>query len=215
MNQATNSTSFKRYVVSQFGNPRGPLGSLAGFIMAHRESNRARNAWTVDLLNVSSGDRVLEIGSGPGLSLAALAERTPGGLVVGVDRSRTMLAQAERRNRRAVSEGRVVLQEGDIEHGIALSRWAPFDRIALVNVVMFLKQPVDTLSRLRGLLREGGCIAITHQPRSPRATDQDAQRAGEAHAELLRSAGFTAVRLETLPLEPVAATCALGERNDS
>lgn len=213
MNQPiSNRTGLWRYLVSQFGNPRGPLGSLAGFIMAHRESNRARNRWTVDLLRVTPGARVLEIGCGPGLSLATLAERATEGLVVGVDRSSTMLAQAARRNRQSIERGRVVLRQGDIESGVDLGAFVPFDHILLVNVVMFFERPVDTLGHLRQLLREGGTIAITHQPRSPKATHDDALRAAEAHLKLLRSAGFENAHAEVLPLEPVAATCALGGR---
>ena len=33
----------RRIIVSQFANPRGLLGTVAGWIMAHRPSNKARN----------------------------------------------------------------------------------------------------------------------------------------------------------------------------
>jgi hypothetical protein len=49
-------------VFSQFGNPRGALGAVAGAVMAHRESNRRRNAWTVAQLAPAPTDHVLEIG---------------------------------------------------------------------------------------------------------------------------------------------------------
>ncbi len=58
-----------RYLVSQFGNPRGLVGRLAGEFMARRPSNRARNLWTVDLLELRPHHRVLEIGYGPGFAI--------------------------------------------------------------------------------------------------------------------------------------------------
>ncbi len=67
--------SLRKTIVGQFKNPHGYLGRIAGWIMANRRSNRERNDWTVDLLNIRSRDRVIEIGCGPGLALAACLER--------------------------------------------------------------------------------------------------------------------------------------------
>ena len=54
-----------RRVMGQFGRPSGALGALAGVVMATRASNRRRNAWTVELLEVQPDHQVLEIGFGP------------------------------------------------------------------------------------------------------------------------------------------------------
>ena len=76
----TQERSLRTWLVSQFGHPRGIAGRLAGWVMAHRPSNRRRNAWTVDLLDLQPGERVLDIGFGPVLSLHRIAARvgTPG-----------------------------------------------------------------------------------------------------------------------------------------
>jgi hypothetical protein len=50
-------------IVGQFGHPRGMAGSVAGWVMARRPSNRQRNRWVVSLLDVQPTDRVLEIGA--------------------------------------------------------------------------------------------------------------------------------------------------------
>jgi len=92
----------------QFAHPQRLLGRLAGHAMAleHRALHRA----VVDRLELTSRDRVLEVGFGPGTAVR-LAARTAG-QVCGVDLSQDMVRQAVRRNRRAVREGRVELQEG-------------------------------------------------------------------------------------------------------
>ena len=70
----TRRRAVKRAVISamvgQFGHPRGTAGSVAGWVMAHRSSNRRRNNWVVSLLDVQPGERVLEIGFGPGLAVS-------------------------------------------------------------------------------------------------------------------------------------------------
>ncbi|HZO25985.1 MAG TPA: class I SAM-dependent methyltransferase, partial [Chloroflexota bacterium] len=81
-----------RTLIGQFGHPRGAAGNVAGWVMAHRPSNRQRNAWVAALLDVQPADRVLEIGFGPGLAIAELSRRVgPSGHVYGIDRSDVML----------------------------------------------------------------------------------------------------------------------------
>src|SRR5919197_1400300 len=64
--------------VAQFHQPTGAVGHIAGWIMGRRSSNVARNRWAVGLLDVQPTDRVIELGCGPGVAIAALAVNTVG-----------------------------------------------------------------------------------------------------------------------------------------
>src|SRR6201992_688095 len=75
-----------RDVIGQAHHPRGAAGRVAAWEMAHRPSNRQRSAWVISLLEVGPADRVLEIGFGPGLAVAALV-RAGAGHVYGIDHS--------------------------------------------------------------------------------------------------------------------------------
>lgn len=195
-------------MVRQFGKPSGPLGLLAGLIMLLRPSNRLRNLRTLELLELQPADRVLEVGFGPGVSVARAAELTPSGKVVGIDHSELMLRQARRRNARAIRAGRVELLLGSAE---ALPRFdAPFDKVLAVNVFMFWNDPVSVLRGLRLAIKEGGVIALTLQPRRRGATADDTRAAAERMAASLRAAGFAEVQVEILEMAPVAAACVLG-----
>ena len=46
-------------IVRQFERPSGPIGNLAGWIMAHRASNQQRSAWTVSLVAPRAGESLL------------------------------------------------------------------------------------------------------------------------------------------------------------
>lgn len=83
-------------IFRQFSHPRGRLGSLVGYLMAH--SNREINGWTVSVLNIGAGDRVLEIGCGPGVGLAEALRRANKGFVAAIDPSEVMIRQASQRN---------------------------------------------------------------------------------------------------------------------
>src|ERR671932_1469772 len=92
----------RRRLVAQAHKPTGPIGHVEGWLFGHRPSNVRRNRWAVELLDVKPTDRVIELGCGPGVAIAALAARATRGLVVGVDHSQVMVSQARRRNRAAI-----------------------------------------------------------------------------------------------------------------
>ena len=205
----------KRAVVSQFGKPRGFWGALAGWIMATRPSNRLRNSWAVDLLEIRATDRVLEIGYGPGFALEGACRRASAGKVVGLDHSPSMGAMAARRNRAAVASGRFQLEIGPIEalkEPSAPAFATPFDRIFAVNVVMFWNDPVAAIGILESRLAARGRIALTFQPRIGERTDAAALAAAETMACQMRDAGLAEVRIETLDRVSPMAVCVMGTK---
>jgi SAM-dependent methyltransferase len=194
--------------VAQFHQPTGAVGHVAGWIMGRRSSNVARNRWAVQLLDVQPGDRVIELGCGPGVAIAALASRATRGLVVGVDHSQVMIRQARRRNKGAIRAGRVRLIHATVER-LSTSD-GPFNAALAVNTVGMWPDPAARLRELARLLRPGGRIALVSQPRCPGATAATSAAAASELAGLLTEAGFEHVRTEMLDLDPPAA-CVLGQ----
>ena len=192
---------------AQFGRPTGLWGRAAGLLMAHRPSNRRRNAWAVSLLDVRRDDRVLELGFGPGLAIRELSHIAAEGYVCGIDHSELMLRWARRRNADGLRRGVVDLRLGSVDELPAFD--ALFDKILAVNTMVFGSEPVARLAELRRLLRPGGLIAVAYQPRGPGATDETSAAKGREIAVALIRARFTEVRLETMRLKP-AVVCALG-----
>ncbi len=199
----------KQRLFAQFRNPHGPLGWVAGRIMSKRESNVARTLATVDLLELAPGDRVLEIGHGPGVGLeAALAVS---GDVVGLERSTSMRSMAARRNRAAVRDGRLVFVVADAQDpppGLD-----GFDAIFSSNVWQFWTDQVGTLAAWRDRLEPGGIMAVTFRPPLAGSTEAEAREAGDRIAGQLGEAGYCDVRLELIPVGDVPAVCGLGRRS--
>ena len=80
----------------QFAKPEGPLGWMAGRVMAM--TNSGRSEWVFSLLELRPEERVLEIGFGPGTDLERASQMAA--FVAGVDHSDLMVKQAARRNAR-------------------------------------------------------------------------------------------------------------------
>ncbi|HEX9181742.1 MAG TPA: methyltransferase domain-containing protein [Burkholderiales bacterium] len=198
-------------LVRQFGKPAGLLGSVAGWIMATRPQGRQRSRWTVELLELGPEDRVLELGCGPGLALRECTRSAGRGLVVGLDHSAVMLAQAARRNRTALARGTLHLVHGGLES--LPHAGGPFGRVFAINVLQFLSDRRAAMRALAEVTTAGGTVAITYQPRHRNATRADALRGAQELSACMADAGLEWVRTAELPLRPVPAVCVLGRRS--
>jgi trans-aconitate methyltransferase len=204
-------TALRTYLVRQFHRPSGPVGHVAGWVMATRSSNVDRNRWAVEQLDVRPTDRVLEVGFGPGVAIEAFAARVTEGVVHGVDHSELMVRAARRRNARAVAAGRVVLTTAgvdEVDDGLRL-----LDLVLAVNNLGMWPDPPAQLRRLHALLRPGGRIAIGNQPRTAGADAETARRAAEETAAMLTDAGFAGLDTRRLDLDPPFALV-IGARPD-
>ena len=155
------SPSFWSGVGHQLKSPSGRAGRLTGQVMTL--VNRAPNRLAIEALHIGPADSVLELGFGPGSAIKAAAAAACRGVVLGIDSSPEMLAQATRRNRRAIEEGRVQLRLGRFD---ALP-W-PADsigKILAVNVVYFFGRSADEVREARRVLKPGGLMAVyaTHK----------------------------------------------------
>jgi SAM-dependent methyltransferase len=127
--------------------------------------------------------------------------------VYGLDHSEEMVRQASKRNAAAIRAGRVELRLGSVDRLPTFG--ALFDKVLSVNAIMLADRSIDRLEALRRVMKPGGRIAITYQPRGPGATDATAAARGEEIAAALTRAGFSDVRLHTMRLKP-AVVCAIG-----
>ena len=145
----------------QLQNPSGFGGRLIARMMpiANRRSNRI----AIRALDCSPDNSILDLGCGSGTAVRRLAAMAGQGLILGLDHSEIMLAQASRRNRHAVRQGLVHLLRGRID---ALPwRDNSIDKILAVHVVYFAGEA--GVCEARRVLRPGGRIVIV-------ATDQSA-----------------------------------------
>ena len=147
------------------------------------------NHWIMSLLDIRPDDRVLDVGCGPGVGVAAAARQATDGLVVGVDASATMVRQAARRNRASIRQGRVEIRRGDATR-LALPDGG-FTKAASLDSFQFWPDPHAALRELRRVLVPTGRVAIglmarTDDPRDPTVEPVWAQDLDAA----LQAAGF-------------------------
>lgn len=92
----------KKYQFRQFCKPSGFIGRITGWTMALK--NQKRNDWLTDLIHPKPGNRLLEIGFGPGTVIKALLNKESDITIWGIDHSEIMLRQATKINKEAVND---------------------------------------------------------------------------------------------------------------
>ncbi|WP_242394527.1 class I SAM-dependent methyltransferase [Anaeromyxobacter oryzisoli] len=135
----------------------GPGAAIYAFLVDH-------DAWRRDvraMARLVSGQRVLDLGIGPGASALALAAADPARRPIGLDRSRQML----RRAAAAAAAARVRLPLVRADAGALPLRPGALDGATGHSVLYLLPDPAAALVELRAALRPGGRVAFL-EPRA-------------------------------------------------
>lgn len=118
--------------------------------------NRKPIRLAIDALDAGPRDVVLDLGCGPGASVAMLSRRAA--LVHGIDASETMIATARYANRHAIAEGRVTLATNRFEKIVLPDN--SVDRILAANVAYFWHDMSAVVAEIRRVVRPGGRLVL-------------------------------------------------------
>ena len=108
----------------------------------------------VEMLELSPGDRVLDVGCGPGNFTRAFAAEVGRGLAVGIDASRTMLAKGASQ----AAEGNLAFIRGDAED--LPFRAGSFDAVCCFAALYLIERPLKAVEELVRVLAPGGRMAL-------------------------------------------------------
>jgi cyclopropane fatty-acyl-phospholipid synthase-like methyltransferase len=202
--------SLRKYIVNQFGHPKGMMGWLAGKIMLYRGSNRQRMEWAISLLHLHPQDRVLEIGFGPGLSIELIGKQLSEGRVAGIDHSEVMVNEAKKRMARYSLSAEIDLRCASVTNIPDFGY--RFDKVLSINSFQFWPDTIESLTQIKKMMKPGAVIALVIQPRNAGATADTAKRVEEELLMSLQNADYKEVYSEwNHSLMPVPGVCVLGK----
>ena len=184
-----------RFIARQLSCPTGFFGRIMGHLM--NMDNAKLNAYAVRQLDLTPSDRILEIGFGGGVTLPSLIAGAA--LVGGVDRSREMVRRAKARFSDAVSAGRAIFREGNVEE--LPFEVSSFEKVCTVNTIYFWSSLDAGFAEIHRVLSPGGRVVVGFLPkermdRMGMPQDIFTLRAPEDVTAALKKAGFSDVRIE-------------------
>lgn len=149
-----------QFIARQGRQPSGLFGSLVGRIMS--KETAAANDIAIALLNVSPGDRVLDVGTGHGAALATLATLNDPGSLDGIDFSPTALKIARKKNRLLLKSGRLHLHEGASDAMPYADQ--SFDKILTMHTIYFWEDAAAHFKEIFRVLAPGGRFVVGFRP---------------------------------------------------
>jgi ubiquinone/menaquinone biosynthesis C-methylase UbiE len=145
----------------QLRKPSGLFGRLVSKMMDIR--NKEFYEKIISKLDIKNGDKIFEIGYGPGLGISLIANNTTNCPISGIDFSDLMYRKATKRNKKFIDNGIVNLRYGDLLT-IDINQ-GTYDKIFCVNVIYFWSDLNIVFEKIYSLLNTGGvyCIFMTHE----------------------------------------------------
>jgi SAM-dependent methyltransferase len=144
-----------RKIGSQFRKPEGFLGIIISNLMI--AGNKSAYKTLIKDLAIQPGDKILEIGYGPGIGVELISKRYEADMY-GIDFSELMYKRAAKRNKKFIKDNKVHLFFGDfVGTDINLSG---FDKIFCLNVVYFWDDLQKPFEKIKSLLRNGGVFCF-------------------------------------------------------
>jgi ubiquinone/menaquinone biosynthesis C-methylase UbiE len=149
--------NYSTYISKQ---SRKPTGIFGRFVMSFffEMGNVELNTLVYKALSVEKNDYALEIGFGPGTLIKKIAERLDNGIIEGIDLSKSMVAIAQKKNRKHINNGKVQIHLGEFDAVVFEDNC--FDKIFSVNTIYFWKSPKTTISKICRILKPGGKVVI-------------------------------------------------------
>lgn len=152
---------FLREVADQLRKPKGEFGKEVADKM--NVSNYAMNLVTINSLEISDNDTVLEIGMANGRFVPHVLEKSKNVHYVGIDYSEDMISLARDTFSELNTTGKVEFKLGDV-HSLPLSSCA-VDKIFTVNTIYFWEDINLAFEECRRVLKPNGFFAIAIRPK--------------------------------------------------
>ena len=144
-------------IASQLKHPSGEKGIEMGNMMNETNINMTRHS--IQNLNISTGNKILELGHGNAGHVEFLFEQAKDLKYYGLEMSELMFQEARQTNRNFVSQKQAFfsLYEGNI---IPFENES-FDKIYTVNTIYFWQEPEKLLLEIYRVLKPNGNFCLT------------------------------------------------------
>ena len=184
-------------ITKNFSKPKGLIGSV--ILNAMNKGHEKLTKWTLSLVDIHVGDKVLDVGCGGGNAIHLMSQKSD--MVYGVDYSETSVKKAVKKNAAAIAEGKVDIRQASVSSLPFEDNM--FDVITAFETIYFWPDLANDFKEVCRVVKSGGVFAAAFQV----GDTEEHSRAMENRVEgmrvpnpedveqLLREAGFADVTI--------------------
>jgi len=179
-------------MAEQLRKPAGFFGRIISNML--EKGNKPLYDKLIDYMAVQPGERLFEIGYGPGVGINLIMNKFDSCTIHGIDFSELMTIKAKQKNLKFINDNKVLLEFGDFLD--ADIKTGGFDKVYFANVIYFWDDIQKPFIKIYSLLRNGGSLffymAGKEYLEKHKHTNNDIfnKYAIEQVAETLKTAGF-------------------------
>jgi ubiquinone/menaquinone biosynthesis C-methylase UbiE len=149
-----------KLIALQLRKPEGEMGLQVAEKM--NRSNEMMNKWSIEQLQVSPMDNILEIGMGNGLFARDILSNDATVKYAGCDYSETMVMEACSLNKQFIENGQARFIHANADK-LPFGDHT-FDKVFTVNTIYFWSKPSRELAEIHRILKPGGLLIIAIRP---------------------------------------------------
>lgn len=203
--------SITKYIAKQFGKPSGFGGLISTFVMNRLNGKQYRAV--LNNLNLQSTDTILDIGFGNGYLIGKLLKRNPT-KIYGIEISQDMQNKVGRKNKQAISTGRLDLRLADIKE-LPFEN-ACFDKICTINTLYFWNDTESSFAEIKRTLKPNGIFLNTVYTkewldRLPYTQYGFSKYSVEQIVKMTEKSGLKVIRV--IEIQPEISFCIIAEKS--
>lgn len=149
--------SIREFIDRNYKTPKGIVGTYIGEKMVRQ--HKTETNWSLELMNIQQGDRILELGCGAGYAIKLILEKDLVEEIVGLDISPTIIRSARIRNKKAINEKRANLIQANFNK-LPFNN-ENFNKVFSIQTIYFWADIATTLSEIFRVLKPEGVVILT------------------------------------------------------
>lgn len=147
----------REFIDHQYKTPKGIIGAFIGEKMVRQ--HKTETNWSLELMNIQQGDKILELGCGAGYAMKLILETGLVEEIVGLDISPTIIRSARIRNKKAINEKRAELVQANLNKLPFHNE--NFNTVFSIQTIYFWTDIAATLSEILRVLKPKGFVILT------------------------------------------------------
>lgn len=151
--------NFKNRYLQNAKKPKGIFGNH--ILNRMNKSHFDLSTWGRSFISDIKAENIIDIGCGGGMNIEQMLKLFPTSFITGVDYSITAVKKASKRNKKAIKDKKLIVEQGDVSN--LKYQDNSFDLVTAIETVYFWPGPEKSFNEIYRILKPNGTFMITQE----------------------------------------------------